>query len=450
VEVAATIVPINSSETCNYNRCGYTVAGGKLERRDRDFTNVTPDKYNTVRQRENRAGDTVLWLRAAAQHEGKTGGFGSGESRICYTSDGTGTRTAVPEWLFARSDARGFYMQAGDTWSGGPFNCEQNLFNQTCGAAQLFDKIYSKAYGTHAGKQTSEVLKGGVVTLPSGHTFNALLTRTMADYCVYSEPFCLLKVDEVRTVVYLWTTPYIGTIARVQSVQNAADTTSFTSLEETDIKYGLFPPRTITVTGSTDSSVSLSWDPGSDTHRISGYKIYWDADSGGATPYAFNSVDNAGQVSISGTTATISGLSSAATYYFTVTALSDYRDPSTNVTTRYESLLYPTQVSGDPSYVYPVEVQGTTTCTPTHEVGGLRVNKSGGQIQICWNALTNEGCLAGYRLLGSDTPSSASSFQPVADVDASSLCWTGSPAQSYFLIVARGTGGIGPWGHYGR
>jgi hypothetical protein len=453
IESASTLVPVNSSETCNSTRCGYTAPGAKLERRDANFSNPDPaqvDKRNSVRQRQDRAGDVVLWLRAGAQHEGKTGSFGDGESRFCYVSEGGTTRTEVPLWLFPHQDAQGFYMQAGDTWSGGPFTCEQDLFNQTCGQAQLFDKIYAKACGTHTGKQTSENLKGGVITLPSGHTYNALLTRTVADFCVYSDPFCFLKVDEVRTVVYVWSVPYHGSVVRLQSVQNAADLTSFTTLDETDIQFGNFPPLTITATGTTESTVSLSWDPGRDTHRINGYKIYWDTDSGASSAYASNSVDNASQVSLSGTTATISGLSPGVAYYFTVVSLSDYRDPSSGVTTRYESLLYPSQISGDPSYVYPIEVQATTACKPTHEVAGVRVNRSGADIQICWSALTAETCLSGYRVMGADTPNSVSNFVPLADVSAATTCWTANPTQRYFIVVALGSAGEGPWGHYGR
>ena len=110
----------------------------------------------------------------------------------------------------------------------------------------------------------------------------------------------------------------------------------------------------------------MSWNPGNDTHRIVGYKIYWDADPGASTPYAFNSVTNAGQVVIAGTTATISGLTPGTTYYFTVTSLSDFAqtpNPSTDppVLTHYESIKYPTTVSGDPSFSYPIEVAATTT-----------------------------------------------------------------------------------------
>ena len=126
--------------------------------------------------------------------------------------------------------------------------------------------------------------------------------------------------------------------------------------------------------------IDVSWNPGNDTHRIDGHKIYWDTDSGASTDYAFNSVDNAGQVTFNGTMATISGLTPGTDYFVTVTSLSTYSHVS-NGPTEYESLLYPTQVSGDPSFVYPVEVQAQTTggaCTPTVEISGVNVDKAAG------------------------------------------------------------------------
>ncbi len=258
-------------------------------------------------------------------------------------------------------------------------------------------------------------------------------------------------VDEVRTVNYLWQVPKVGTVVRIQSGQNETDATSWTKVGETDIKFGLFPPLSITATAVSDTSVDLSWNPGRDTHRISGYKIYWGTDSGAAAPYAFDSTRSPGQVTFAGTTATISGLTPGTTYYFTVTSLSDFRDPSSLVTTTYESILYPTQISGDPAFVYPVEVQARTTggpCLPTTEVTALTVSHAPGGIQICWNPVS-DSCLTGYEILGAAAPQAAANFAPIADTDLST-CWTGDPAASYFLVVARGSGGTGPWGAYGR
>ena len=450
-EVAATVAPINASETCNAARCGFTRPNAYLERRDVRFGDNTV-KYNTSAQREDRATDVTIWLRSGSQKEGRTGSFGTGESGFCYdpTFDST-PRSNVPEWRFSHQDTGGWFMQTGDLWEGGPFNCEQNLFNQTCGAPNLFDRAWTKACGTHTGKQTGQVLKGGVVLTPSGHTFNSLLARTVADFCVYIDSLCFIKVDEVRTVVYLWQVPYLGSVARVQSIQNAADLTGWSEVSETDFKFGLFPPVTIQVGSTTDTSVTVSWNPGNDTRRIKDYRVYWDTDSGGATPYAFNSISNPGQVSFAGTQATISGLTPGTTYYVTVTSRSDFTDPSSSITTTYESMLYPTQVSGDPTSVYPVEVMAATTggsCIPTTEVQGVTVSETSGVVEICWQPVTDP-CLVGYDVVGAVTPESDANFSTVGQTGIQS-CWTGTPTQSYFLVVARGSGGSGPWGHYGR
>ncbi len=389
-EIASTSTFVDPNETCNVNSCGYSFPGAELDREDKNFDAPDPNnlvKVNTVTEQEVRASDLTIWLRAGSQNEGKAGGFGNagGETRFCYVADPNTPRNQVPLWRFPNQDAGGWYMQAGDpVWAGGPgATCQQTLFNEVCGGGGLIPKLYAKACGNHTGTQFGEVVKGGVVILPSGHTFNALLVRYTADFCVYIASGCadFFKQAEVRQVNYLWQVPYLGTVTRLESAQLVPDLTSYTTLADTDIKFGLFPPRTISVTGSTDNSVSISWDPGLDTHRINDYHVYWDTDTGGGSSYAFDDFCNTGSVTCSGTTATISGLSPSTTYYITVTSVSDYTDPSTGVTTRYESLLYPTQVSGDPSFVYPIEVQATTTggaCIPTAEVTGVDITDAGG------------------------------------------------------------------------
>jgi hypothetical protein len=465
-EVGSTTTPINSAETCNYNQCGYSTPGTYLERTDKSFNvPATLYKVNDAAQIENRASDVTIWLRAGSQNEGASGSLGTGESGFCYITSGGTTRTPVPLWQFSHLDggSTDYYTQAGDSWQGGPFNCEQNLFNQVCGGGGLFSKLYTKgctspSTGVHAGTQSVSILKGGVITLPSGHTFNALLARNVADFCVYLGSGCASPVDTVRTVNYLWQVPYLGTVVRIQSEQNApVDMTSYSILTETDIHFGLFPPRTITVTGTTANSVSLSWDPGNDTHRISDYKVYWDTDPGAVSAYAFNSVNNPGQVSFAGNSATISGLTPGVTYYFTVTSRTVFTDPSSGIPTTYESLLYPTQVSGDPSFVYPIEVAATPACPATVEVTGVTVNTTAtpGEIQICWNPVT-DSCLTGYRILGSTSAALDAGFSPLASVGITN-CWTGSPFDplplgnvAYFLVIATGITGNGPWGHYGH
>jgi hypothetical protein len=465
-EVASTRVDSTLDQTCNYDSCGYLVPNGILERADIGLGGASPVYNNRLFEREDRVSDVTIWLRAGAQKEGVEGFFGDGESRFCYITEGGETRTEVPQWRFANQDAQGFFLQPGDSWEAGPFDCEQNVFNMVCDhPGDLFNELYTRACSDHSGKQTGEVIKEGVVTLPSGHTLNSLLVRTVADFCVYLSSICLLDTDQVRTVVLLWQVPHIGTVALIQSPQEVADLTSWTDAEFTDIRFGLFPPLSIQVDATTDTTVDISWNPGNDTSRISGYKVYWDTDSGSLSDYAFNSDTHPGQVSFAGTSATISGLTPGTDYFITVTSLSDFANPGCsdptpdpgecsgpNSTLTYESIRFPTQVSGDPSFIYPIEVQGMTTggaCIPTAEVQNLTVAKAGGSdIQICWDPVSDP-CLTGYQVLGANTPESDLNFSPIADLGLVT-CWTGNPTESFFLVVAKGTGGNGPWGHYGR
>ena len=89
----------------------------QLDRRDKLFGTPGLDKSNTIHQRQDRANDTVLWLRAAAQHEGVAGSLGQGESRICYITDDNGdgtiqTRSEVAEWMASRAVRRPKGMRA--------------------------------------------------------------------------------------------------------------------------------------------------------------------------------------------------------------------------------------------------------------------------------------------------------------------------------------------------
>ena len=475
-QAATTEAPSSAAETCNVTRCGYAgYTGGSLgspilERLDRNLTG-TIRKDNQVIQREDRATDVTLWLRAGTQAENVGGAFGTGETRFCFTDETGKPRNEVPAWQLAHNDAGGWYAQAGDVWSSAPVDspaCQESFYSLKCGAAQpftpspLWGRSCTNSGQTYGGKQSGKLVKGGVVTLPSGHTLNALVLRNTTEFCVYTDAGCSLLTDRVRTIVYIWQAPFVGPVALIRGPRKvdfaAGETgetpcTAFTTLDFTDISYGLLPPVSITAGAVTDTTLSLSWNPGNDTHRLAGYKIYWDTDSGAMPPYtyAFNSVANAGQVAFAGTTATISGLTPGATYYVTVTSLSDFTDPSTSVVTRYESIRYPTTVSGDPNFSYPIEVATTTTggtCIPTQQVTGLTVDKSAPNVHACWSP-TTDACAVGYDVLASDDATSDINWSVAGQVGLTT-CWDGNPSQKFLLIRSRGTGGNGPWGHYLR
>ncbi|NIM00913.1 MAG: hypothetical protein GTN89_08305, partial [Acidobacteria bacterium] len=308
------------------------------------------------------------------------------------------------------------------------------------------------------GQQSSVVIDEGPVTLPSGHTFDALVVRQIVDFCTYLFADCSGDgVAQVHQVIHMWVVPNLGTVARLMSEQEETSETTFTDLQEIDAKYGVFPPRSITQDGATDTTISISWDPGTVTHHIDGHKVYWDTDSGNASPYAFNSVDNAGQVNIVGTTATISGLTAGTDYFITVTTLSDYANPSSGVTNTYESLLPPKSTGG--SGPLPPELGATTTgglCTPALEVSPCQpagfpcvtADKIGSSVEFCWVG-SGDACEATYSIVGAATPEAAGNFSTVVADTAGSTCQTFDPSETYFIILGEGTGGNGPWGHYG-
>ena len=464
-EVAYYQTPVNAAETCNVARC--PAGTGALGREDRNITG-TLRKDNQITERENRPSDVTIWLRGGSQNENVGGAFGTGESGFCFANTATITRRPVPLWRFSHLDGDGYFLQAGDSWEMQPLDqpgdCQETFYTTKCGVTQLFtpNPLWARACTTsgqtHLGKQSIQIVKGGVVTLPSGHTLNALVVRNQTDFCVYSSASCGSPLDRVRTLVYYWQVPHLGSVVLLRSPKTVNYTsaeitagattpcTNLTTLDYTNVAFGLFPPLSITAGTATDTSVQLSWNPGNDTHRISGYKIYWDTDSGSASSYAFNSVANAAQVSFAGTSATISGLTPGTTYYFTVTSLSSYTDPSSAINTSYESIKYPTTVSGDPTFSYPVEVLKATTgggCTPTASITGVTVGKATPNVHVCWTP-TADACAVGYDVLGASSPNAAANFSVVGQVGLTS-CWDGNPASTYILVRARGTGGNGPF-----
>jgi len=467
--VAQVSVTLAAGESCNTGRCGYDL-GDKLGRQDRG----NGRRNNQITELQDRTPtDFTIWLRAGAQSEGVNLAFGNGETGFCWQgADSTARpRKEVPLWRFSQQDGDGWFFDAPEAWTSATFACEQTLWNQVCQAAKSCGVCFLEPYlfrvkpcvdgveGTFSGTQGADVLKGGVVKLPSGHRVNALLVRQVAEFCVYSggggifsdDTGCVNVLDRVRTLVYLWQSPHIGTTVLLQTnpLQAAPeDKVSFSQLHETNINYGLFPPESIAVRQVGANSVQLWWDVGNVTSHVKDYKIYWDTDSGAATPYANSTV-------VAGPPATVAGLDPATTYYFTVVTRSDYTNPSTAVVTTMESLLFPKQVHGDPGFVYPVEVHATTTggaCAVSAQVEHLLLGKTVGQpltaasaadggVQFFWDPATDP-CIDAYEVTWAGASPLPGGFGSIAQTIGNA--WTGDPPFGFFLIHGRGTGGIGP------
>ncbi len=452
-ETASTTTPIDANETCSWNQCGFNRPGAVLGREDKNFDDPENLRItvNATEREDSDSDGVTIWLRGVVRNEGESSGTQfENETRLCYVDDG---RHEVPLWEFSKWDAAAsaWYMEIGDDWSNDPFDCELTIFSHVCPApcdvlfCQTWTDACSDSFGTFAGTQASAVVGEGLATLPSGHTFNTLVVKTVSEFCAYALGFCSSPVAHVRTVVTLWEAPHVGTVVRLMSAERVEDAGTFTSVEETDIKYGLFPPLAVTVDTQniTDYTMPLSWDPGLVTDRIDGYKVYWDTETGGGLDGYDNSMT---QMGAGNTSATLTGLDRDTQYFITVTSLSDFTDPASGITTTYESLLYPTTVSADPSPL-PIEAVATTTCTPTEEIGGVMVGKPGGSdIRISWNPSTDL-CLTGYQILGAHTPELETNFSPVVEDTGPVTYWDFDPAESCFLVLSKGTGGTGPWGH---
>lgn len=496
---ASVATAVADVETCNYSnffnsasswQCGVNPAapGLTILREDRGFDEVgqwvcngttTPCRTGgdcagigdgfcfhhsdiSLTQGQNRGTDYTIWSRGGVVKEGEPGSLGAGESFYCHgrqANDSNG-RPQIALYRFPNPEGGRFYMAVGDpVWGTAEtgdevFNCDQDFNSHRCPTQNCGFGCQSWANGcnllgsVYSGTQSGQVVKEGPITLPSGHTFQSLVVKTKAEICTGGFSGCLLQTTGVRTVIYLWVTPYLGTLVRLQSVTNAADETSFSVLDESDIKYGLFPPLSMTVTGATSHSVTLSWNPGlpaGGPNRLVGYNIYWGTQSG---------VYGAPQFVDGGTTtsATIDGLMPGTTYFFTVTSLSDYRDPASQQTHRYESLKYPSTVPTNGTAL-PLEVSTATTCTPTKEVEGLTVTKeNGGTLKMCWTQPA-DSCVTGYRILQANDATSPAAWAPLADVNgATTVCQGGlNSQQKFFLVLSRGTNNTtGPWGHYGQ
>jgi len=451
--IAQTDVPVSAGESCNSAQCGFSFAGTDfIARQD----NLTSGAKTVAAFDINPTGD-IVYLRAGAQYEGT-----NNENRFCY--DGLLDRGEVPQYKFQNPDGARFFMQLGDPgWQGTTWSCDINLFNTNCGVAEPFPKPASlkvSPCSTYTGRFNFDITSEGTLKLPSGHYVDVLVMRQVADFCAFlASSSCGFDVQRVRQPVVIFMSPTAGTVVQVNGPLNASDFNTWTGVNESVVQFGLLPPLSISVNGMTDTTVSISWDPGNQLGFVDRAKVYWDTDSGSATPYAFNSDTQTGQVTFGANSATITGLTPGQTYYFTVTLLDSFTEPGSSpvLTLEYESFLFPQGFTGN-GIAYPAQVQAATTspgCTPMAEVQNLHVDYGPGtDLAFSWDALVDP-CLDHYVLLEGPTPSSAGAFTTLAQPAVPSFTGPTSVIPSktgtYYLVYAAGASGQhGPLGHYGQ
>ncbi|MHC4821354.1 MAG: fibronectin type III domain-containing protein, partial [Planctomycetota bacterium] len=320
----------------------------------------------------------TIWLRAGAQNEGSTSTSPSEhEGRFCYDGqlDENGElRGNVVQWQFEHPDGSRRYMQLGDSWASSQFDCTLNLFNQACG--NPVGGLITAENNTANGGFTTGLLTEGNVKLPSGHWFDVLVARQVASFQVFFASGCgFFPVQTVLQPVVIFLAPNLGSVVQINGPLEAVDDTNWTTINETRIRFGLFPPLSTSVQAVGTDSITIDWNPGNQQGFIDRAKIYWDTDSGSGSTYAFNSDTHPGQVSFGAgsppTSATISGLTPGQTYFFTVTLLDSFTEFDGSPTVEYESLLFPTTASGTDdlgtTFTYPQEVSAAPLppdCTP--------------------------------------------------------------------------------------
>ncbi|MFD0588107.1 fibronectin type III domain-containing protein [Paenibacillus sp. GCM10027627] len=130
-------------------------------------------------------------------------------------------------------------------------------------------------------------------------------------------------------------------------------------------------PANVQVTGQTSTGISLSWQASTDDRGVTGYTVYY----------------TGGQTTVSGTSATVSGLLPQTTYTFTVKA----RDAAGNLSASSAS------------------VSGTTNPPARDDVaptvpGNLRVvSKSSYSVALAWDASTDNVGVASYAVTYGNT-----------------------------------------------
>ncbi|WP_164821428.1 fibronectin type III domain-containing protein [Paenibacillus koleovorans] len=130
------------------------------------------------------------------------------------------------------------------------------------------------------------------------------------------------------------------------------------------------PPSapTLSSTGVTDTTVSLSWTASTDNIAVAGYDVY-------------NGVTKANNSLVSGSTYTVTGLTQATSYTFTVKAV----DTSNNASSASNSVTVTTA-----TYVPP-------DTTPPSVPGNFRSTASTQTtLSLAWNASTDNVAIAGY------------------------------------------------------
>ncbi|NEW07486.1 chitinase [Paenibacillus sp. SYP-B3998] len=189
-------------------------------------------------------------------------------------------------------------------------------------------------------------------------------------------------------------------------------------------------PSGLVSTGKTQTSVSLSWNASTDNKAVTGYDVY-----------------NGSQLalSVTGTSAMVSGLTSGTTYSFTVKA----KDAAGNVSATSSALVVTT-----------LPTTGVDTQAPTIPTNLASTGKTQTSISLSWTASTDNTVVAGYdvyngsQLALSVTGTSAtvngltSGTAYTFTVKAKDVAGNVSVASAALTVTTDSTSSVQPWAPY--
>jgi hypothetical protein len=264
-----------------------------------------------------------------------------GELRLCFNPS---AHPDLPFFSFPHPDGARWFVQEGDAWQSAVFSCNTDPLNVTSGSpcpsfAGGQSASFTDGNGT-LGRATGRCVQAGTLTLPSGHVVDSLLVELLASFNINA--LCFFPGGRIRLYQLMWLIPHYGVIAQASSAQDTASLAAWTTAESTSVGYGLLPPVDVQITGTTATSIDVSWDPGRLTDFIDGYEVQWGMQSGSVA-----GLPNTLRVAAPATSATIPGLSPDTVYFVSVISLRTYHDPIANVDTDYASIALPRTIGAD-------------------------------------------------------------------------------------------------------
>ncbi|WP_157261299.1 fibronectin type III domain-containing protein [Paenibacillus wynnii] len=179
------------------------------------------------------------------------------------------------------------------------------------GSAFMSLAYYMQGNLAKADAINTEIIKKQGTSGPSLGGIPYSLKGTSNSYWVMAQQNCVSSTGWLIMSLHRFN-PFTGQY--LSGGSNPGDTTAPTA------------PANLAVTSKTDTAVSLSWSPSTDNTGVTGYNVYR-----GAT-----------QVSVTGTSATISGLTAGTAYTFTVKAT----DAAGNLSTASNAVTVTTNTSG--------------------------------------------------------------------------------------------------------